>query len=226
MTIGIEWVNNYHSAASNLSNNDDNARGFYNRLQGQRRFEYGDDLAWDQDFEESGVGTPTAGSDQIYADDVDIVFFSGHGSRAGAAFGDKTHDDGTAKASNMQLGNRDLEWLAIDGCEMLAFDNGQVFGRWGWPVFRGLHYILGFDTTAYDRKDRGDKFAYRLNQGWTVRESWIRTCIESEDDDVSYAYLRADGEGTDTFNDHWWGKGSVSADPVSPTTLFYLRGTC
>ena len=76
MTIGIEWVNNYHSASSNLSNNDKNARGFYNRLQGQRMFEYGNDLAWDQDFEEKGAGTPPAGSDQLYADHVDIVFFS------------------------------------------------------------------------------------------------------------------------------------------------------
>ncbi len=226
MTVGIEWVNNYHSSSSNLSNNDDNARGFYNRLQAQRKFEYGDDLAWDQDFEESGAGTPAAGSDQLFADNVDIIFFSGHGSTSGAAFGVKTSDDGVARASNMRLGNGDLEWLVIDGCEMLADDDGQVFTRWGWPTFRGLHYMLGFHTPAYDRKDRGEKFANRLNQGWTVREAWIRACVESEDDDVSYAYLRADGDATDTFNDHWHGKGFVSSDPHNPTRLAYLRGTC
>ncbi|MFF5078552.1 DUF6345 domain-containing protein [Actinoplanes sp. NPDC000266] len=226
MTIGIEWVNDYHSASSNLSNNDNNARGFYNRLQGLRRFEYGDDLAWDQDFEESGAGKPAAGTDQLYADNVDIVFFSGHGSRSGASFGVKTFDDGTARASNMRLGNQDLEWLVIDGCEMLAHDNGFVFQRWGWPTLKGAHYILGFHTTAYDVKDRGEKFADRLNQGWTVREAWIRACVETEDDDVSWAYLRADGEGTNTYNDHWHGKGFVSPDPSTPTMLAYARGTC
>ncbi|SFR29847.1 hypothetical protein SAMN04488564_12236 [Lentzea waywayandensis] len=139
MTIGIEWVNNYHSASSNLANNDDNARGIYGRLHGQCQVEYGDDLAWDQDFEEAEAGTPSAGSDQIYADDVDIVFFSGHGMRFGASFGVKTLDDGVARASNMRLGNKDLEWLVADGCEMLADDTGTVFSRWGRPTSRGLH---------------------------------------------------------------------------------------
>ena len=57
-TIGIEWANLYHGRATDLKNNDDNAQGFYNTLQGVRRFQYGDDLAWDQDLEESGVGYP------------------------------------------------------------------------------------------------------------------------------------------------------------------------
>ncbi|SFR29848.1 hypothetical protein SAMN04488564_12237 [Lentzea waywayandensis] len=59
-----------------------------------------------------------------------------------------------------------------------------------------------------------------------MREAWIWACIESEDDDVSFAYRRADAEGTDTYNDHWHGKGFVSGDPAQPTVLFYLRGTC
>ena len=95
-TIGIEWVNKFHGRASDLKNNDDNARGFYNTLSGVRRFEYADDLAWDSDFEESGVGSPSAGGDQLYADNVDIVFFSGHGSINGAFFGVTNHDDGEA----------------------------------------------------------------------------------------------------------------------------------
>jgi hypothetical protein len=38
--------------------------------------------------------------------------------------------------------------------------------------------------------------------------------------------MRADAAGTDTFNDHWHGKGFVSADPVNPTSRLYLRGAC
>ena len=33
-TIGIDWVNNYHGHADDLENNDENARGFYNTLDG------------------------------------------------------------------------------------------------------------------------------------------------------------------------------------------------
>jgi len=226
MTIGIEWVNDYHSAASNLSNNDDNARGFYNRLQGVRQFQYGDDLAWDQDFEQSGVGSPASGTDQLYADDVDIAFFSGHGSQTSLVFGNKSHDNGAARNTEMRLGDLDLEWIVFDGCQALTFASGAIWNRWGWPVFSGLHFILGFSTNCYDRKDRGEKFADRLNAGWTVRDSWIRACLESENSDVRWAYLRANGEGADTFSDHWWGKGSVSKDPRPPTQFFYLDGTC
>ena len=224
-TIGIEWANNYHGRAADLKNNDDNAQGFYNTLQGVKRFQFGDDLAWDQDFEESGVGSPSSGSDQIYADDVDIAFFSGHGSMSGGFFGVATHDDGTAGPGELRLGNRDCEWVIFDACEVLAWDGGNVFSRCG-GAFAGLHYILGFDTTCGDSGDRGRKFADRLNSGWRVRDAWIQACTETEGSGTQLAYMRADGSGTDTFNDHWWGKGSVSADPTSPTTFFYLRTSC
>jgi len=56
--IGIEWVKQYHGRANNLSNTQAQAEGLYNTLSGVRRFNWGDDLAWDQDFEETGVGSP------------------------------------------------------------------------------------------------------------------------------------------------------------------------
>lgn len=225
-SIGIEWVNKYHGRASNLSNNDNNARGFYQKLDGVEQFDWGNDNAWDQDFEQSGVGSPSSGTDRLWIDDVDIAFFSGHGAQTGLLFGVTAHDDGWARNSEMRLGDRDLEWIVFDGCEALDWDGGAVWNRWGWPVFRGLHYILGFHTTCYDRKDRGKKFAKRLNAGWTVREAWIRACVESEGSDVWWAYLRADADGTNTFDDHWHGKGFVSSDPDAPATLFYLNGRC
>lgn len=224
-TIGIEWVNKYHGRAGDLKNNDDNAQGFYNTLHGTRQFEYGDDLAWDRDFEESGVGSPTGGTDQIYADDVDIVFFSGHGSRGGAFFGIANKDDGTARPTELRLGNRDCEWIVFDACLVLELDNLNVFNRLG-GAFAGLHYMLGFDTTTGDSGSRGRKFAKRLNNRWSIRDAWIRACTETEDSDTNWAYLRADAPGTNTLNDHWHGKGFVSSDPNNPTTLVYSCGSC
>jgi hypothetical protein len=108
---------------------------------------------------------------------------------------------------------------------MLERDNLNVFSRLG-PAFAGLHYMLGFDTVTGDSADRGKEAAERLNDGWSIRDAWIRACTETEGSDTNWAYLRADGPGTDTFNDHWHGKGFVSPDPTNPTSRFYLRGAC
>lgn len=225
-SIGIEWVNKYNGIASDLSNNDNNSQGFYNTLDGIKQFNYGDNLAWDQDFESSGKGSPSTGTDQIYIDDVDIAFFSGHGWVDYLLFGRSNRDDGKAKSSEMILGDKNLEWIVFDGCQ--ALERNGVFQRWGWNVFKGLHYILGFHTNCYDKKNRGKKFAKRLNKGWTIREAWIKACKETEPSETEYAYLRADqrSNNTNTYNDHWWGKGYVSPDPNSPSTLYYLRGNC
>ena len=61
-----------------------------------RQFAWGDDLAWDQVFEQQNVGSPSAGIDTTSADYVDMVFFSGHGSPSGFLFGVKI-DDAKAK---------------------------------------------------------------------------------------------------------------------------------
>ena len=222
--IGIEWVLKYHGLASNLSNTKRQAEGFYNTLSATRRFAWGDDLAWDQDSEQRNVGSPSAGTDETWADNVDMVFFSGHGSPSSFLFGVSTTDDARARPTDIHWGDRDLEWIVLDACNVL--EESGVFSRWGWPVFNGLHHILGFHTTTSDEPDRGRILAQYLNADNTVRQAWIKACQDTESSGTQWAYLRADAAGTDTYNDHWWGKGSVSADPTNPTTLYYARGAC
>jgi|SRR5829696_688047 len=225
--IGIEWVQKYHGKQTDLTNTKAQAEGFYNTLQGTRAFNWGDDLAWDRDFEKQGKGSPSAGTDTIWIDDVDFAFFSGHGGPAGFLFG-KDMDDARAKPTEIEWGDQDLDWIAIDACKVLERDG--VFDRWGWPVFDGLHMICGFHTNASDEANRGRVFAQYLNNGETIRRAWIKACQDTENsttaDPREWAYLRADAPGTDTYNDHWWGKGFVSADPDNPTVLYYARGTC
>ncbi|HQR27107.1 MAG TPA: DUF6345 domain-containing protein [Nocardioides sp.] len=222
-SIGIEWVQSYHGLAGDLSNTRAQAEGFYNTLAGVRQFSWGDDLAWDQDFETQGLGTPSSGTDTSWADNVDAVFFSGHGSSSRFYFG-RTIDDAYAKSTEIRWGDLDLELIALDACNVLERDG--VFDRWGWPCFAGLHYILGFHTVTGDEADRGRLLAQYLNAGSTVREAWIRAAQDTEDSDTEWAYLRADAAGTSTYTDHWWGAGPVSADPVSPTVLYYARAAC
>ncbi len=222
-TIGIEWVQEYNGLQGDLINTKAQAEGFYNTLSGVRKFAWGDDLAWDQDFEEAGQGSPAAGTDRTWADNVDAVFFSGHGSPGAFYFG-RSIDDALAKNTEAYWGDWDLEFIALDACNVLERDG--VFDRWGWPVFHGLHLMLGFHTTTGDEPHRGRVFAQYLNAGYTVREAWIRAAQDTEGSDTEWAYLRADGSGISTYADHWWGQGDVANDPRTPTTLFYARGTC
>ena len=223
-TIGIEWVNKYHGRGKDLKNRDNCARGFYNNLNGVKQFEYSDDLAWDQDFEESGVGSPTAGTDQIYADNVDIIYFAGHGGPSGISFGRTNKDDGTARNTNIRLGDRQCEWIVFDACSTLSW-SGNVFDRWR-QIFTGLHMILGFENTAYDRSDRGEKFAKKLNAGKTLYRAWREACEETEGSDVNWCVLYVNESNTDTYNDHWHGKGYVSPDPDNHTSGTSIRGPC
>lgn len=215
--VGVEWVKKYHGRAGNLSNTKAQAEGFYNAIDCRKRFNWGDDLAWDIDFEEPG-------DDYIWADKVDIVFFSGHGDQNGPLFGVSTHDDGKARPEEIKWGNRDLEWIAFDACEILKY--AGVWDRWR-QAFKGLHYILGFRTTCSDEKYRGKYFARLLNRGWKIRNAWFMACTLTEGSSVKAAYLRARKSGTNTYDDHLWGHGYVSPDPKPPgVTLAYCSNPC
>lgn len=214
--IGVEWVNRYHGRAPDLRNCDECAERFYNTLNGARVFNRGNDSAWDEHFEPPG--------DRHYADDVDIIFFAGHGSPGSILFGVDDHDDGTAGSSSIRLGEDNCEWLVLDACQTLE----RAHRREWYDAFRGLHYILGFHTNANDSRNRGKYFARRLNWGRTVRKAWIQACKLTAANWRELAYLRADdtSEGTDTYNDHWHDEGYVSPDPDNPNWFYYYRTDC
>lgn len=232
--VGVEWVNEYHGRAGNLSANDDNAIGFYNEIrsiskpgyQYTGRFNFGDDSAWDTDFEEPG-------SDSTWIDDVDIAFFSGHGSPNGPFFGVANHNDGEVRPDQVKWGNKDLEWIVFDACEVLKHTSENSVARW-WGAFKGLHMILGFHSYCYDKANRGLEFARKLKEGWSIKAAWIYACEQTEEPNTVWAILGAaeswGAEGdeiqTDTGNDHLHGFGYVSADPKENLFLWYLSGNC
>ncbi|CAO5234855.1 DUF6345 domain-containing protein [Frankia sp. AgKG'84/4] len=220
--VGVEWVRQYNGLAGNLTNTKAQAEGFLNTLSGTAVFNWGDNNAWDKDFEQAGVGSPGDGDDSIWVDNVDFVFFSGHGSPDRFYFG-VSLDDSFAKNTEINWGDDELEFIALDACNVLERDG--VFDRWR-PAFRGLHFMLGFHTTTSDEANRGRALAQYLNAGWTVREAWIRAAQDTESSSTQWAYLRADGVNISTYNDHWHGKGPLAADPDNPTTLWYARGAC
>jgi hypothetical protein len=233
--VGIEWVNKY-TWCSHLHNNHTNARGFYNKLGSAgwtKCFDWGDSLAWEEDFKYR-YG-PQGGTDFVWIDAVDFAFFSGHGSPTAIAFEvkkdvrlfsfDNARWGGTAGgASNEQA---DLEWIVLDACQTLAHTASgvDVFARWD-QAFDGLHYVLGFHTTCSDDKNRGKKFAQKMKQGWSVRDAWIYATQHTEGNSKWGAYLRADSPSSNTYNDHLPGFGWVSPDPYPPTILWYCKWSC
>ena len=225
--IGIEWVDDYHSWWwPDLMYCQAEAERFQNRLDGIPTFNWGDDYAWDQGFEQQGAGFwNPAGNDDLYADNVDIVFYSGHGSSIGPHFGLSGHDSGEVHYEELRLGDYDAEWAVFDACYVLS-EGGKYYNHC-YDLFVGLHSILGFHTESHDSASRGEKFADYLNDGETVRDAWIMACQDTEHSKTEWAYLRADSPGTSTYTEQWFSAGTVSDDPDPATqTVYYLRGPC
>lgn len=223
-SIGIEWVDEYHGIARKLNHNQENARGFSVTLDARSISEHGDDACVDSNFE-----LPTGGlaGSAAPADAVDLVYFSGHGIPDGPIFGVAGEGDFCATADRMRLGTQSCKWVVFDACYVLNHDLPQIWYERLRTSFAGLHYMFGFDAIASDSGQRGRLFAQKLNDGETIREAWIRACIETEDSDKCYAYVRARIDpADDSLDDHWFNRGPISRSGPAPVDFFYLRSNC
>jgi hypothetical protein len=194
------------------------------------------------------------GTDPDWIDKVHFAFFSGHGAGAGFVstgvgrgggftFGQYAHDDWVLASippnREPRWGDGILNWIVLDVCSALARKSDgdgvlyTVWERWGnSDVMYGLHYILGFRTSAYDSCSRGRIFAEYLTGArdgvkYTIREAWIKATADTEGSPVMGAYLRAASPGSDTYNDHLYGCGTVSNDPnPAAQTIWYSSWNC
>lgn len=223
-TIGVEWINKYNGHAANLSYCDNDALGFYNKLHGYREFGFGNDTAWDEDFEHQGQGEPPGGADSKYADNVDIMYFAGHSFSGGLVFGRTGFDDGFAKVKELRLGQKKLKWLVLSSCEFLKYYTKIFFNM--KHIFSGLHYILGFHTICSDSKSRGEIFASKLNSKMSIRNAWLQACIETESSSTICALMRVKSKDSDTFNDHWIDNGYVAPDQSNFDSMIYYATSC
>ncbi len=223
---GVEWVKDYSGNPDgwgNLANTKDDAESFYNALGnlGWRRvFDYGDSLAWESDFEKSSVG----GSDATYIDGLDFAYFSGHGTPTGFIFGTNHDGDGSqtyrVHFSEANWGDLDLEWIVLSACQVLQYDDpaGNVFNRWGYPVFKGLHMILGYDTIAQDSVIGGTFVNYMTTGGRKIKDAWTQANIDIQPSWAYSASLRG------CNNDEWLpGYGSQGPDDDTGSCLVWAR---
>ena len=240
-TIGVEAVANYNglSGRSDLFCTVEQAMLFSAALDGTNVFSWYNNSAWDEDFEELGRAGPIQGTDVLWADAVDIIFFSGHGGPEDIWFGVLGHDNGKASHLEMRLGDKSCKWLVLDACLVLYnldFDPGDslntgAISRWK-GVFAGLHYLLSFASQSTDGSYRGQVFAGYLNANYSVRSAWRHACQETEPTidgggiPREWSYLRADTGSNATYSDHWIGHGFVSQKPYPANHHYLVWGSC
>ncbi len=213
-----EWVENYSS--SPLSKTSDDAEGLGDKLpSGWSISGYGNSSAWEEDFKRTEYG----GTNNTYADEHDLVFFSGHGSTGDGEyysdttrcikFSDNDHDDRKMTAGDAydSWGDSDMEWLGMSACQTMKQDN-----RWASSM-NGVHLIMGWETNMYDIKF-GKHFAKRMvdsgsmDSAYSVKSSWFYAAEKTH----WYADRTAEviGENSTMGSDYLWGEGSVNSDPT------------
>lgn len=240
--FGVEWVNIYSNvsfspARSNLTYCEQNAMKFYTKLSGFGKFHYGNNLAWDKDFEQDLTSTSAAnpaGFDNFVAETADMVYFSGHGTQDSMLFGVLGNDNGEAAYDELQLGQKGiLKWLVVDACRFLESIGAPV--RLG-PRFQGLRYMLGFNGDCRNTADRGMAFATQLNgtpasnavaaiPGEKIWYAWYLACVQTEGaTNPGFACLRTGDANSVVHNDRWTDDNlQIDTGNISNTNFTYFK---
>jgi hypothetical protein len=204
----------------------DSAIGFKNVMAAHSiptAFDWRGWAAFEKDFKDQSLG----GWDHIYVDNVDAQWYTGHGWSGGFTFKSSV-DDTELTPADARWGDRDLEWMQLESCQVLRDTNGlhDYFSRWGGAV-DGLHMLNGFHTNAYCiGGGTGGTFASYLFPRqflfWTfpaltVRNAWAQMAIDKEPNDVVYRSMGNIGPGWVTnIGDYFWGQGPTGPDiPVA-----------
>jgi hypothetical protein len=191
LEVAVEWIGDVPGTDHDLLGADDYAYGLWNRLRsygwcnfyGNDCYIWGNSNAWEEDFKRHDLG----GTNDYWVDDVDLTFYIGHGNPSYFTFdkpyGPGTHDDRylTYNDARLAWGNRDLEWMALLSCQVLA-DSHEL--DWVWTM-DGLHLLLGFETNAWlwhyptSANNFGYLFAKYITWNWTLPEAWFVAADQS-----------------------------------------------
>jgi hypothetical protein len=218
--FGTEYVGVYNHQ-NDLAGTKPNAEGFWDvmRSMAGSYFFWGNNNVWERDFRDASTGG--GGNDHNVADDVDIVFFTGHAGRNGWNLESKYGDD-FVHYNDTRMGQTDLEWMVIGACGVLQDGSPSFASRWG-ATFKGLHMLLGYATVSNDTSQEGRQFAGYLNKGWKLYQAWGQQAINIQPSSVVYGYAGPVGyNGEWNAHDYFWGKGPVSADV---TNVYYIWRT-
>jgi Family of unknown function (DUF6345) len=219
--VGNEWIGN----SQGLSNSADNNYDFRDEMSDVATISvnWSEGNVWESDFKDPALG----GDDSTYADNVDLMWFQGHGNPDGFAT-NPTPGDGFVSRTDARWGNNDLEWLVVHSCSVLELGSGatHVQNRWR-PAFRGLHMLLGYGNSSYNVDGDGNEFGDDLaDDDMRIRSAWVDANESEQPDGVIYRYMGVYGpNGEWNRNDYFHGIGSVSADITTVTGAWSYSGT-
>lgn len=184
------------------------------------------------------------GADTSYLDDADAAMVFWHGSESGNVYKGSMRVDeaggGDCKInqSEMELGDRDLEFLAISSCHSL--DDNQ-WEEW-WKSFKGLHQLDGFHGLMWISSGRVGEYRNFAEDAFddNIADAWLDNLYETGigDDNVDQCPVaygvgngstdlwdRMDHERYDnifsdptTFN-RWGATFIIGCDPASETVV-------
>ncbi|MFI6324355.1 DUF6345 domain-containing protein [Nonomuraea sp. NPDC050556] len=185
-----------------------------------------------------------------WVDAVDFAYFNGHASPKGwvMAGGNVSFD---TKPHRPAWGSQDVEWIGINGCGPLQDDilfrdtdivapctkvsGYDALDKWK-GVFDGLHMLLGFASQIMSSEFAGLRFAEYAAEGQFVLTAWLRMGREIQathndkcPPDGPIRWVGAvwpEETGANPVDDHLWGFGSVSADPVLRNAFVAMWTSC
>lgn len=220
--FGGEWTNE-----DNINWGDDDVEDMYNALQDAGwadtwggSFKWGGTHAWEQDFKYKEA--PGGGTDYLWIDDVDLAWFTGHGSNWRLHFLNPDHDDENLHYYEARWGDHDLEWIMLHSCHVLMDDSLDL---WHGTMMM-LHLICGSKSTIYDKEDGKNVAKYLIDSdgsgpdvAYTVQKSWFYGCDVHQASGVT---LRCMSEYWLYGYEYIWGQGRTYADvPGDPYYSVY-----
>jgi PKD repeat protein len=214
--VGAEYI----GVSQNLNNSKANAEGFLKdmRAGGVQGWIWGDSAVFESDFTDRAV--KAGGNDSAYADNVDMLFYSGHGNANGFTV---ANGDGFVAHNEVRWGDVDVEWMVASACEVLQPNASDGTVRW-LKAFHGLHLLLGYATLTADTAAEGQWFSHYLHRGYRVRDAWAAAASMVQPDWIWDARLKANTriqvaymspmrtDGVTNLEDRFHGRGSVGPD--------------
>jgi Family of unknown function (DUF6345)/Dockerin type I domain len=211
--VGVEYVQYYKHrpcGGSNIKGTKSDALDFRNKLHDNlgwtKKFSWGNYDAYAQDF---------TTHNETNADDVDFVYFSGHGNDGDFQF---SHSVMRCQVyypdCYREWGNNDMEWIASMSCRTLRETSTKQYWAGFYNCFDGLHAMLGFHTNALDvnmGKYFGNQLARKHHNIWTAWKTAARKSHHANQW-TNINKIVGIAEEEIHFSDHIWGAGSVAAD--------------
>lgn len=160
-------------------------------------------------------GKSLGGKDDQYADNVDLLFYSGHGLKPNCHGAsdyslalDYDRSKKYAKQSEMYLGNKDLEWFITFTCNFLKGGLSKV-----GHMAKGIHCICGYQTGVILVPNMGKTMSSKLKNGISVKEAFFATADETQPWTDFNNRTAAVFTTTSCAADRIWGYGSQASDP-------------